>query len=66
MGLLGVSGGILIISFIFSMLGQGGGMVYMPLFHWIGYDITTTAIPLGIILSTTAKLFSLPCINIGV
>ncbi|RIV20907.1 sulfite exporter TauE/SafE family protein [Alicyclobacillaceae bacterium I2511] len=59
-GLLGVSGGVAVISFIFSMLGQGGGMVYMPLFHWLGYDIKTMAIPLGILLSATAKVFSLP------
>jgi len=59
-GLFGVSGGVVGISFIFSMLGQGGGMIYMPLFHWVGYDIKTVAIPLGILLSATAKIFSLP------
>ncbi len=59
-GLFDVSGGVAGISFIFSMLGQGGGMIYMPLFHWVGYDIKIVAIPLGIILSATAKIFSLP------
>lgn len=32
----------------------------MPLFHWVGYDIKTVAIPLGILLSATSKLFALP------
>ncbi len=35
-------------------------MIYMPLFHWVGYDVKTVAIPLGILLSATAKIFSLP------
>jgi hypothetical protein len=59
-GVVGVSGGVVGISFVFSMLGQGGGMVYMPLFHWVGLSIKALAIPLGIILSATAKVFSLP------
>ena len=59
-GVAGVSGGVAGISFVFSMLGQGGGMVYMPLFHWVGLSVKALAIPLGIILSATAKVFSLP------
>jgi uncharacterized membrane protein YfcA len=58
--ILAAQGGVAGISFLFSMLGQGGGMVYMPLFHWLGWSVKTVAIPLGILLSAAAKLFALP------
>jgi len=42
---------IAIASFIFAMLGLGGGMVYVPVLHWMGYDMKEVAIPLGLLLN---------------
>jgi len=42
---------ILIASFIFAMLGLGGGMVYVPVLNWAGYDMKEVAIPLGLLLN---------------
>ncbi|HOK60048.1 MAG: sulfite exporter TauE/SafE family protein [Tenuifilum sp.] len=42
---------ISIASFIFSMLGLGGGMVYVPVLNWAGFDMVTVAIPLGLLLN---------------
>ncbi len=38
-------------SFIFAMLGLGGGMVYVPVLNWAGFDMHTVAIPLGLLLN---------------
>ena len=38
-------------SFIFAMLGLGGGMVYVPVLNWAGYDLVHVAIPLGLLLN---------------
>ncbi len=40
-----------IASFIFAMLGLGGGMVYVPLLHWAGFGMKEVAIPLGLLLN---------------
>lgn len=42
---------IAIASFIFAMLGLGGGMVYVPVLHWAGYDMVSVAMPLGLLLN---------------
>ena len=42
---------VLATSFLFSMLGLGGGMVYVPLLHWMGLDLKTEAIPVGLLLN---------------
>ncbi len=42
---------ILAASFLFAMLGLGGGMVYVPALHWAGYDFITVALPLGLLLN---------------
>ncbi len=42
---------ILIASFLFAMLGLGGGMVYVPALNWAGYDLITVALPLGLLLN---------------
>lgn len=39
------------IAFIFSMLGMGGGQLYIPILYWMGLDFKTEAIPLGILLN---------------
>lgn len=38
-------------SFIFAMLGLGGGMVYVPVLNWAGFDMVSVAIPLGLLLN---------------
>jgi uncharacterized protein len=40
-----------ILAFIFSMLGLGGAMLYVPLLHWFGFDFKTEAIPTGLLLN---------------
>ena len=50
---------ILAASFLFAMLGLGGGMVYVPLLNWAGYDLKTVAIPLGLLLNGLNTLLAL-------
>ncbi len=38
-------------SFVFAMLGLGGGMVYVPVINWAGFDMKEVAIPLGLLLN---------------
>lgn len=42
-------------SFIFAMLGLGGGMVYVPVLNWAGFDMVSVAIPLGLLLNGLNK-----------
>ncbi len=42
---------IAIASFVFAMLGLGGGMVYVPVLNWAGFDMVSVAIPLGLLLN---------------
>ncbi len=42
---------ILIASFVFAMLGLGGGMVYVPILKWAGFSVKEVAIPLGLLLN---------------
>ncbi len=42
---------VLGLSFIFSMLGLGGAMLYVPVFHWLGFDFKTEAIPTALLLN---------------
>lgn len=42
---------ILVLAFIFSMLGLGGAMLYIPVLHWFGYDFRSVAIPTGLLLN---------------
>lgn len=51
-----VVGLILVLSFIFSMLGLGGAMLYIPVFHWFGYDFKSVAIPTGLLLNGVTAL----------
>jgi len=46
-----------ITSFLFAMLGLGGGTVYVPLINWAGYDMKEVAIPLGLLLNGLNTLF---------
>jgi len=44
------------ISFLFSMLGMGGGQLYIPILFWMGLKFKTEAIPLGIVLSLVSSI----------
>ncbi len=46
-------------SFIFAMLGLGGGMVYVPLLHWMGFDFKQIALPLGLLLNGLNTMLAL-------
>ena len=50
---------ILLASFLFAMLGLGGGMVYVPALNWAGYDLVTVALPLGLLLNGLNTSFAL-------
>ncbi len=57
-----LAGGLIfIISTLFSMLGLGGGMLYVPVFKWLGFPLKAVAIPLGLLLNgvTTLSAFLL-------
>ncbi len=51
-----VTGLILVLAFVFSMLGLGGAMLYIPVFHWFGYDFKSVAIPTGLLLNGITAL----------
>lgn len=36
------------VSLVFSMLGLGGAMLYVPIFKWLELPLKTVAIPLGL------------------
>ncbi len=45
------AGVVLFLAFIFSMLGLGGAMLYVPLFHIFGFDFKAVAIPTALLLN---------------
>lgn len=47
---------VMLIAFIFSIVGLGGALIYVPLFYWLGIDLTA-AIPAALLLNsvTTAS-----------
>jgi len=54
-----VAGIILVASFLFAMLGLGGGMVYVPVLTWAGFSVKEVAIPLGLLLNGLNTLLAL-------
>jgi len=46
-------------SFLFAMLGLGGGLVYVPVLTWAGFDVKEVAIPLGLLLNGLNTLLAL-------
>ncbi len=38
-------------SFLFSMLGLGGALIYVPVLKWAGFSVKETAIPLALLLN---------------
>ena len=47
---------ILVLAFVFSMLGLGGAMLYIPVLHWFGFDFKSVAIPTGLLLNGITAL----------
>lgn len=50
---------ILAASFLFAMLGLGGGMIYVPVLKWAGFPVQEVAIPLGLLLNGLNTLLAL-------
>ena len=50
------AGAVLVLAFIFSMLGLGGAMLYVPLFHIFGFDFKAVAIPTGLLLNMISTI----------
>jgi len=50
---------IFLASFLFAMLGLGGGMVYVPVLKWAGFPVKEIAIPLGLLLNGLNTLLAL-------
>lgn len=49
---------ILTISFVFAILGLGGGMLYVPVLQWLGFPVRAVAIPVGLLLNGLNTLFA--------
>ena len=50
---------IFVVSFLFAMLGLGGGMLYVPIFHWLDFSLKNVVIPLALLLNGLNTLFAL-------
>jgi uncharacterized membrane protein YfcA len=50
---------IFAVSAIFAMLGLGGGLLYVPIFHWFGFGLQSVVIPLGLLLNGLNTLLAL-------
>lgn len=53
-----ICGLVFIVSTLFSMMGTGGAMVYVPMFKWLGLPLKTLAIPLALLLNTVTTFSS--------
>ncbi len=49
---------IFVVSFLFAMLGLGGGMLYVPIFKWLRFPVKAVAIPVGLLLNGLNTLFA--------
>ena len=50
---------IFLVSFVFAMLGLGGGIIYVPVLKWAGFPLKEVAIPLGLLLNGLNTLLAL-------
>jgi uncharacterized protein len=50
---------ILAASFLFSMLGLGGALIYVPVLKWAGFPVKEVAIPLALLLNGITTLIAL-------
>ena len=46
-------------SFLFSMLGLGGALIYVPILKWAGFPVKEVAIPLALLLNGFTTLIAL-------
>lgn len=46
-------------SFLFSMLGLGGALIYVPVLKWAGFPVKEVAIPLALLLNGLTTLIAL-------
>ncbi len=56
--LTGLTVFILFSSGLFSMLGLGGGQLYVPILYWLGLNLKTAAIPTALLLTAVTQLSS--------
>jgi len=54
-----ISAIILASSFLFSMLGLGGALIYVPVLKWAGFPVKEVAIPLALLLNGLTTLIAL-------
>jgi len=47
---------VFVVALVFSMLGLGGAMLYVPIFKWLELPLKTVAIPLGLLLNGATSL----------
>ncbi len=50
---------ILAASFLFSMLGLGGALIYVPVLKWAGFSVKEVAIPLALLLNCVTTTIAL-------
>ena len=50
---------ILASSFLFSMLGLGGALIYVPVLKWAGFPVKEVAIPLALLLNGLTTIIAL-------
>ena len=50
---------ILASSFLFSMLGMGGALIYVPILKWAGFPVKEVAIPLALLLNGLTTVIAL-------
>ena len=50
---------VLAASFLFSMLGLGGALIYVPVLKWAGFPVKEVAIPLALLLNGFTTLIAL-------
>ena len=50
---------IFAISFLFSMLGLGGALIYVPVLKWAGFPVKEVAIPLALLLNGFTTVIAL-------
>ena len=50
---------ILASSFLFSMLGLGGALIYVPVLKWAGFPVKEVAIPLALLLNGLTTVIAL-------
>lgn len=50
---------VFLVAAVFAALGQGGALLYTPIFHWFGYGLKSVVIPLSLLLAGLNTLLAL-------